>query len=48
MPAYYKTEDKALRRIEILKRHGIWPGLIKRADRRYQLTYNPRETYEMR
>lgn len=36
----YDTFDRAARRVENLKRAGIWPGIITRPDG-YQLTYDP-------
>ena len=36
----YPTEEKALARIEVLKRHGIWPGYIQ-VPGGYVLLYDP-------
>lgn len=37
----YLTEDDAIERIERLKLHGVWPGMIRRADGRFVLTFDP-------
>jgi hypothetical protein len=38
----YPTEEKALARVEVLKRSGIWPGVLHVAGG-WVLTYDPRE-----
>jgi hypothetical protein len=37
----YESEARALHRVEMLKRSGIWPGVIRRADGLFALTYDP-------
>lgn len=39
-PAYATFPD-AQRRVEVLKRIGIWPGIVEAADGTCQLTYDP-------
>lgn len=37
----YDSYDRALRRAEVLKDGGIWPGIRCHADGTYSLTYDP-------
>lgn len=37
----YPTEEAALKRVEVLKTHGIWPGYVRLPDGRWQLLYDP-------
>lgn len=38
----YSTEEAAFRRVEILRRQGIWPGVIKiGSGKAYRLTHDP-------
>ena len=36
----YATFDRAQQRVDVLKRYGIWPGIVIRADG-FALTYDP-------
>jgi hypothetical protein len=37
----YASEEAALKRAEVLKQSGIWPGAIHQADDRWILTTDP-------
>lgn len=39
----YDDETRALHRVDILKRSGIWPAVIRRADGTAALTFDPPE-----
>jgi len=43
VPRTYATYEQAERRVEALKRQGIWPGIIGSAGRGYRLTQDPRD-----
>jgi len=45
MTGQYATEDRALARVEILKRHGTWPGVIRHEDGSCDLTFDPQESW---
>jgi hypothetical protein len=40
----YATEAAALSRVEVLKKAGRWPGIIRRADGTCDLTWDPEAT----
>lgn len=41
MTGRYATEDRALTRAGVLMQHGTWPGVIRRTDGTFGLTYDP-------
>lgn len=44
MTGRYASEDRALARVEILKRRGIWPGVRRHADGSASLMFDPDDT----
>jgi hypothetical protein len=40
-PYRYAAEFKAEARVEALKNFGIWPGIVRRRDGTFSLTYDP-------
>ena len=42
----YPTYARALLRVEVLKKRGIWPGIITRHDGLFALTHDPSDTEE--
>ena len=46
MTAVYPTYELALRRVETLRTHGIWPGITgPDTNGCYRLTYDPESTW---
>lgn len=41
--ARYPDEYRAFGRVEILRRAGIWPGVVRHADGACDLTFDPQE-----
>jgi hypothetical protein len=37
----YPSEEAALKRAEVLKQSGIWPGAVHQADDRWVLFFDP-------
>ena len=44
MTGTYPDEIRAFQRVEVLKRTGIWPGVIRHPDGSCDLTFDPKET----
>jgi len=43
MTGAYPDETRAFQRVDILRRAGIWPGVIRHADGSCDLTADPAE-----
>ena len=43
MTGRYADESRALARVEVLNRHGTWPGVIRHEDGSCDLTSDPQE-----
>lgn len=41
MSGPYTSEDAALRRVEALRKDGVWPGVRRHRDGTFSLTYDP-------
>lgn len=41
MNGIYESYDRAMQRVEALKRTGVWPGVTCHADGSCSLTYDP-------
>jgi len=39
----YPDEYRAFTRVEVLRRAGIWPGVIRHADGSCDLTFDPKD-----
>ena len=44
MTGRYSTEERALARVDMLKRRGIWPGVRRHADGTASLLFDPDDT----
>lgn len=44
MTGRYGTQDAALRRADVLRQKGTWPGVITHPDGSASLTYDPQDT----
>lgn len=43
MTGRYATEERALTRVDVLKRSGIWPGVIRHRDGTFGITFDPQD-----
>lgn len=44
MKGIYDSYERAVRRVEVLKDRGVWPGITCHADGSCTLTYDPPDT----
>lgn len=47
MTARYGSEHQALKRADVLRQKGTWPGVLRFADGTYGLTYDPQDAITM-
>jgi len=43
MTGAYPDETRAFQRVDILRRAGIWPGVLRHADGSCDLTFDPKD-----